>query len=114
MCDKEKGNCQATTDPVTNQSVCSCEDESCNCNTITLELEDGTEKEFVVLDMIEHNGKTYMALSEDDSEEYDILKVEGDEENMELIIIEDDAEYNEIADIFDSLFADEEEEEEEK
>ena len=56
----------------------------------------------------------YIALTEDDSEEYDILRLEGDEENMELAVIEDDAEYNTIADLIDARLSELEGEEEDE
>ncbi len=105
MCDKEKEACKGTVNPETNEVDCTCGDEGCDCNTITLEMEDGTEKEFTILDMLEHEGKTYVALTEGDSDEYDILRIEGEEEEMELAVIEDDAEYNAVADLFDTMFA---------
>lgn len=114
MSDKEKDAVKAVVNPETHEHDCTCDDENCDCNTITLELEDGTEKEFTVLEMIEHEGKSYMALTEGDSEEYDILRVEGDEEELELVIIEDDAEYNAVAEAFDAIFAEEDDEEEDE
>jgi hypothetical protein len=110
MFDKEKDEIIGTTAPETEEVACDCGDEDCDCNTITLELEDGTEKEFTVLDMLEHDGKTYMALAEEDSEEYDILRLEGNDEEFELLVIEDDVEYEKVADLFDEHFASFEEE----
>lgn len=78
--------------------------------TITLQMNDGTPQEFNILNTLEHNGKQYVALSELDSEEYDILRFEevgDDEDNIALSIIEDDEEYNTVADRFDELFASE-------
>ncbi len=110
MFDKENEENKGTVKPETPELVCDCDDEDCECNTITLELEDGTEKDFTILEMLEHEGKTYMALTEGDSEEYDILRVEGNDEDLELMIIEDDAEYEKVADLFDAAFAELEEE----
>lgn len=42
-------------------------------NTITIEMEDGSIKDFIVLDVITHVGKQYMALAVNDSMEYDIM-----------------------------------------
>ncbi len=113
MTEIEKNGCNCEGD---HQHDCECGDEcDCESNVITLDMEDGTKKDFNVLNILEHNGKQYVALSELDSEEYDILRFEetGDEEdNIALSIIEDDEEYNAVADKFDELFASELEDEE--
>ncbi|MDY0151059.1 MAG: DUF1292 domain-containing protein [Candidatus Cloacimonas sp.] len=84
---------------------CDCgEDCDCENNTITLDMEDGTQKDFNVLNILEHNGHQYVALAEMDSDEYDILRFVEVGEEMELSIIEDDAEYNAVADKFDEAF----------
>ncbi len=103
MTDKEKHDCDCG-----EHHDHDCGDD-CNCehenNLITLEMEDGTSKDFVVLDVLEHNGNHYVALAEENSEEYDILRFVEVDDNMELSIIEDDAEYNLVADKFDELFS---------
>lgn len=104
MTDKEKQACNCGED---HDHDCDCGDEDCNCesNVITLDMEDGTKKDFQVLNIIEHEGKQYVALSEMDSVEYDILRFEEVDDQLELSIIEDDAEYNTVADLFDEIFS---------
>ena len=90
---------------------CNCEDEcDCGSNIITLDMEDGTQKDFAILNIIEHEGKNYVALAEVDSEEYDIMRFVEVDDSIELSIIEDDVEYNAVADKFDELFTAEMEE----
>ncbi|MBW6514563.1 MAG: DUF1292 domain-containing protein [Candidatus Syntrophosphaera sp.] len=110
MTDKEINGCNCGED---------CGDETCDCehedsNVITLDMEDGTQKDFLVLDIIEHEGKQYIALAEVDSMEYDIMSMAVIDENVELSVIEDDDEFNAIAAKFDEHFSrlDEESEEE--
>lgn len=89
---------------------CTCGEEGCDCgeesNIISLELEDGSTKDFLVLDVIDLETGTYMALAEVGSNEYDILRVEGEEaeDNLELVVIEDDEEFNKIAKLFQERF----------
>jgi len=70
-----------------------------------LDMEDGSQKDFMVLDMIQEDGGNYIALSEVGAMEYDILRFEEIEDNLELSIIEDDEEYNRIAKVFEERFA---------
>jgi uncharacterized protein YrzB (UPF0473 family) len=104
MTDKEKHACDCGEH---HDHDCDCGDEDCNCesNVITLDMEDGTQKEFNILNLIEHDGKHYVALSELDSVEYDILRFEEVGDQVELSIIEDDDEYNAVADKFDEIFS---------
>ncbi len=91
------------------EHVHECEGEDCDCdhesNIITLDMEDGSQKDFMVLDMIQEDGGNYIALSEVGAMEYDILRFEEIEDNLELSIIEDDEEYNRIAKVFEERFA---------
>ncbi|MDP2173611.1 MAG: DUF1292 domain-containing protein [Candidatus Cloacimonadaceae bacterium] len=93
---------------------CDCDDEDCDCesDTITLDMEDGTQKEFNVLDIIELDSKKYIALAEIESMEYDILRMEVMDDTVELSIIDDESEFEKVAAKFDELFAIEDEEEE--
>jgi len=111
MFDKEKGQHTCHTNPETGEMECGCETDEQSLNTITLEMEDGTEKEFVVIDTLEYEGKSYVALCEGDSAEYDILSFDESEEGLELSYIEDDKEYAAVAQAFDELWAEEEDEE---
>lgn len=92
-----------------------CEDE--NTRIITLDMEDGTQRDFVILDIISHDGANYIALSEVGSMEYDVLRFVEVDDELELSIIEEDDEYEKIAKLFSEHFADlaaEEEDEEEE
>lgn len=115
MFDKDEKDCQCGNHE--HGHDCDCENEECESNTITLDMEDGTQKDFMVLDIVEHEGKKYVALAEVDSMEYDILSMTVKDENVELNIIEDDEEFNLVATKFEELFAqdpnDDEDEEEE-
>ncbi len=88
---------------------CNCEDDDCDCgheaNLITLDMEDGSKKDFMVLDIVQNEGLNYIALSEVGAMEYDILRFEELDDNLELSIIEDDEEYNRIALVFEEHFA---------
>lgn len=93
---------------------CECGDDcDCGSNTILLDMEDGTQKEFTILDMVEVDGKKYIALSEVGSMEYDILEMTEDGDSVELNYIEDDKIYEDIAAEFEKLFAGAFEDEEE-
>jgi uncharacterized protein YrzB (UPF0473 family) len=106
MTDIEKNGCNCGD----NHDHCECEGEECNCNTITLDMEDGTQKDFMVLDILEHEGKQYIALAEVDSMEYDIMSMVVDGENVELSVIEDDDEFNAVAARFEEQFQSDDEE----
>ncbi len=84
--------------------------EEMSNDIITLIDEDGTEREFELIDTIDHQGASYVALVEtsldpqqvlEQDGELVILKIEVDENEEEtLITIEDDDEYEEVADLF--------------
>lgn len=83
--------------------------------TVTLTDEEGVERDFDILAVMELEGNEYYALVPTDSEEdeYIILKAEfteGDEEV--LITIDDDAEFDRVAEAFDNELMMEYEEEE--
>ncbi|MDD2597361.1 MAG: DUF1292 domain-containing protein [Candidatus Cloacimonetes bacterium] len=91
---------------------CDCEGDDCACgeheqNIITLDMEDGSQKDFEVLQIINHEGKNYIALAELGTAEYDILRFEEVDESVELSIIEDDDEFNAVAAVFDDIFSSE-------
>ena len=75
---------------------------------ITITDEDGTDYEMEVLDTIEHNGTTYMAvcdatLSEDVEEvEYSLLKVIVENGEEFLVTIDDEDELMEVDALFDA------------
>ena len=81
---------------------------------ITLRDEDGTDKNYVVVDGVEYNGKDYLALVEEaqyneEKCEFIILRVDesvGDE--CILATIEDEDEFNEVMALLDEKLDDEE------
>lgn len=87
---------------------------------ITITDEDGTDYEMEVLDTIEHNGTTYMAvcdatLSEDAEEvEYSLLKVIEENGEEFLITIDDEDELLEIDALFDAHWQEMEDEDSEE
>ncbi|MGI6678620.1 MAG: DUF1292 domain-containing protein [Dehalobacterium sp.] len=81
---------------------------------IVLLDEEGTEHEFEVLDLIEVDGAEYAILypmvaeDEEDVDEAIILKIEKDENGEELLTeIEDDEEWEKVADAYESILEDE-------
>ena len=88
--------------------TCDCNDEECNCDTITLTLEDGTEQEFIILDTVKHKKKDYVALAPVDGEEYFIYGFKEIGENVEFFSIENDKEFEAVAEIFEKRFDEEE------
>ena len=75
--------------------------------TIELELEDGTFEECEVLDILEIDGKSYVALLPLDGNEYYVYECKGlDEENIEIVTIEDDEEHEKIISAFENYFND--------
>ncbi len=106
MTDKEKNGCICGE----NCHDAHCEGEEGTDNTITLEMDDGTVKDFIILDVLSHEGKQYIALAEVDSMEYDIMAYEVEDETVELSVIEDDDEFNAIAAKFEELFQTDDEE----
>ncbi len=84
---------------------------------ITLQDEDGNEREFEHLASLEWNGSTYVALVPADLEpeelvesdaELVILKTVPDENGEDILsTIDDDAEYDSVAKEFESLLEDE-------
>lgn len=81
--------------------------EDVSADLLTLLDEDGIEHDFEIIDMMEVEDDSYVALipvqSEDSEEsgELVILKSHYDENNEEfLLVIEDEAEYEKIAAIF--------------
>lgn len=85
---------------------------------VVLMDEDGTEHEFEVLDIIEVDGAEYAILfpveegEEDDADEAIILKIGTDDNGEEILYeIEDDEEWEKVADAYDGMLEDEEDEE---
>jgi uncharacterized protein YrzB (UPF0473 family) len=74
--------------------------------------ETGEEKDFELLEKAEIDGKIYFALLpvEEDAQEYVILRAEADGDDMTLETVDDDEEFDKVADYFDDLFFESEEE----
>lgn len=74
--------------------------------TVTLTDEEGVERDFDILAVMEFEGNEYYALvpTDSDEDEYIILKSEMVEEGDEqvLITIDDDAEFDRVAEAFDN------------
>ncbi|HNX02507.1 MAG: DUF1292 domain-containing protein [Candidatus Cloacimonas sp.] len=90
-----------------------CDDEcECECddNVITLETQDGTKKNFVLLGKVENEGKLYLALVEEGDNLYEILQLTNNDEEILLTEIEDEEEFTKIANMFEAQFAQEMEE----
>lgn len=80
---------------------------------ITLIDEEGKEHAFTIVDIIEVDNSEYAILlsEEDDCEEAVILKYVIDEDGNELLIdIEDDEEWEKVADIWEEMMLEEDEE----
>lgn len=81
----------------------------------TLTDEEGNENEYELIGSVEMKGNKYFALipvggDEDDSEflEYVILKAQTLDDGEEILVtIDDDDEYDDVADYFDDVFANE-------
>ena len=73
--------------------------------------ETGEEQDFDLLAKAEIDGKVYLALvpSNEEAEEYIILRADGSDEDMSLETIEDDEEFDKVAEYFDDLFFESEE-----
>ncbi|HNV92393.1 MAG TPA: DUF1292 domain-containing protein [Candidatus Cloacimonas sp.] len=98
MSDTEKTKCNHNGDHI-------CDEEcECNDNFITLEMDDGTLKNFFIIGNLENEGKYYIALVAEGESNYDILQVTEEGDNVNLNYIDDDNEYNTIADKFDELY----------
>ena len=80
---------------------------------LTLEFDDGKEEECGILGVFDALGKEYIALLPEEDETVLIYQYkELDDEEFELLTIEDDDEFDKVSSAFDSLFNDEDEEEE--
>ena len=99
-------------------------DDSCGCghdhdhehhvHTVTLELENGEELVCPIIEIFEVEGKEYIALLHPE-EEIAMLYgfVEHEDESLELTEIVSDEEYELVSEAFNTLFNEEDEEDEE-
>ena len=89
-------------------------------NFITVTDEDGNDIELELLDVLEHNGQTYMAFfpavpegADEDSDEYGMVILKSITENGEELLstLDSEEELTEVYDLFmEMLFQDEDEE----
>ena len=88
---------------------------------ITITDEDGNDFELELLDVLEHNGQTYMAFcpaveegaeEDEDGEEYGLVILKSIEENGEELLstLDSEEELNEVYDLFMERIFEEEEE----
>ena len=90
------------------QSGCSCgEDEQDYIQTVMLELEDGSTEECEVLEVLEIDGKEYIALLPLEKEEYYIYGFKSHGDEIEIINIEDSEEFEKVVNAFDEYFNEE-------
>ena len=81
-----------------------------SADLITLIDEDDIEHDFELVETIEHNGNTYVALLPEDileeNQELVIMKVIEEEGEEILELLEDDEEFDEVSEIFENLLSD--------
>jgi len=85
------------------------ENEMEHIHTVELELEDGTTEECEVLDIIEVEGKSYVALLPLDKDEYYVYGVREEGDEIEILNIDDEVEYEKVITAFEQYFDEEEE-----
>lgn len=74
-------------------------------DVITLEFDDGEEKECIIIGVFEYNGNEYIALDPDDGtgDAYIYGYKEVGDDEFELMDIDDDEEFEAAAKEFDSI-----------
>lgn len=97
---------------------CGCGD-GCGCGEedyekMSIELDDGTNVECFVLGVFGVEEKEYIALVPEGQEEVLLYEYTEDGEEIELLNIEDDSEFEMVSEVFETLFMDEEDYEEEE
>ena len=78
-------------------------------NVLTLTDEEGNEVDFVVVNAVEYNGKTYVMLVEadhieDDEAEALMLRVDDSGEEDVLVTVDDEEEFNAVSAEFDRSY----------
>lgn len=96
---------------------CDCGDD-CGCGDeelqkMHIELDDGSELDCFVLGIFGVEDKEYIALVPEGEETVLLYNYVEEGEEVQLLNIEDDAEYNMVSEVFETLFMDEEDYEEE-
>ena len=87
-------------------------------DVIVLTDEDGQEREFSIVDVIEVDGREYAILvptdethDDDDADEAVILRIDHDEDDNEVLVdIEDDEEWERVAEAWEQMLDEEEDE----
>lgn len=104
------GNCGCGHNQEEKAHECGCDHDHEHEHTLTLEMENGEELECPIIDIFEVNGKEYIALLHPEDEIAMLYGfVEHEDESVELMEIADE-EYEMVSKVFDTLFADEDEE----
>lgn len=98
---------------------CGCGDNGCGCEEdeyekMNIELDDGTSLSCFVLGVFGVEEKEYIALLPEGEENVLLYGYEEDGEEIELLNIEDDSEFEMVSEVFETLFMDEEDYEEEE
>ncbi|WP_138158989.1 DUF1292 domain-containing protein [Peptoniphilus catoniae] len=78
--------------------------------TINLTFEDGTEAELVVLDIFDLEDKSYIALVDEDGDPDEVFFYEYkelDDDEIELENIENKEELNKVLDVFEEIYFEE-------
>ncbi len=88
---------------------CDCQEDDCSCDTITLEMEDGSFEKFIFYGTLEHQNKHYIALAPLEGEEYFIYGLKEAGEEMEIFPIDDMKELEVVAEVFEQRITEEEE-----
>ena len=90
------------------------ENEEYEVNLVTLIDEDGTERDFEVLEIIEVDGAEYVVIAppegDEDEDEAMIFRLEVDPNTKEelLVDIEDDDEWDKVAEVYMGMVEEEE------
>ena len=97
---------------------CGCGDNGCGCGEedyekMNIELDDGTNIDCFVLGVFGVEDKEYIALVPEGEENVLLYIYVEDGEEIELLNIEDDSEFEMVSEVFETLFMDEEDYEEE-
>lgn len=97
---------------------CGCGDNGCGCGEedyekMNIELDDGTNIDCFVLGVFGVEDKEYIALVPEGEENVLLYIYVEDGEEIELQNIEDDSEFDMVSEVFETLFMDEEDYEEE-
>lgn len=98
---------------------CGCGENGCGCEEdeyekMNIELDDGTSLSCFVLGVFGVEEKEYIALLPEGEENVLLYGYEEDGEEIELLNIEDDSEFEMVSEVFETLFMDEEDYEEEE